>query len=561
MRLLSAHTATLLFLLAIPHAISQSHPAKPGSDDDFMQRSRTDLIASLHLRPLGDSTQTERDIATIVRALPLGLPRVPDVWVCEGCGTSSHPDVGIIVDPSQLDQIRLQSGVQNFQGMLTFVIAHEAAHQVQFARYDRNLYKLPSADREYYEAQADILAGMYLYKSEVSASNRDQTLGDALRVVYDLGGEEYALADHPSKTGRFLAARTGMQYAFTHSPPAEVPDAAQKAQKVREQIDYHPGDDDLSFSLRTARRIVQYNPVATKDLLLIAKETKLNWDKSPDHPFMTYELQYTNRGAKALRVALQVQSVAVPRDRPDDLFDTLQSASNYHTFVINPGKTTVVSGQLRWYATKDLEPSVIFPPNPLGLIEVRYADGTDKSADDGASNGLGFVEVPTGERNNLRYIFAKFVRASRNGFADLRGGPGKAYEDFTSCPSNTPLPTSVRDDVMLPTLPTSDGSYVYSLRSVLVRTLDASEASKKFDATVELVRSALASVSVPDGSGAWKEKNHSNDAVRYVTWSQDDFFVTVRVYVDKEETGLGNEPTYSSVQVRFTYVEDKPQVP
>jgi hypothetical protein len=162
---------------------------------------------------------------------------------------------------------------------------------------------------------------------------------------------------------------------------------------------------------------------------------------------------------------------------------------------------------------------------------------------------MGLVDVPAGERSNLIYIFNKFIRASRNGYADIRGGPGKGYSDDIRFPCNTPLPGSVQDEIIFPT---KRGDQDFRIRSILLRTMDESKAKEQYAREVALVRAALGSVSVPNGDGKWTEVPDSGGREPRDFWTQEGFHVAVRLHTDKVETGIGNEPTYYNVEVNFS---------
>jgi hypothetical protein len=528
---------------------------KPTSDQSFMQANRDDLIASLHLQPAGQSTDIEVQASQILKALPFQWPHRPDLWVCHGCGTSSHPDLGIILDLDQINQILQQEHLNNFQQMLTFIVAHEAGHQLQFAHYGHDLYKRPISELQYYEAQADILAGICLYSSLSTKLDPASagSLNAALRPIYDLGAEEYALANHPSKIGRFLAARFGYIVGYSRHIPLGSSNAQQKIADFRQQIDFRPGDDDFIFSLRAARRIVQFNAAATKDLVMLVNERKIDFDKNAAHPIVRYKFVYQNRGRKKLNVTIRFVCTSILRADPDNVFGSVDNSADYQTFTLDPGKKQTVAGQLTWFADKDRYPSFVEPPNPLGLIEVEYADGSNPDTDAGTADStrLGLEDVPVGERNNLVYLLNAYVRASRTGFVSLRGGPGKAGKDSTTYPCNLPLPGSVQNEV---TFPGPHGVVDdITIRSTLIRTLDSSVAHATFASTVSLIQAALPAIVVPGNNDGWNERDHSDHSSEpNIFWTQGDYWIVIRQHKDQWYTGQEDAPTYYVVEVTFS---------
>jgi hypothetical protein len=556
----AALLAMLVFSAAVPSLCTQDGQGvppttpKPANDRAFMRASRDDLIASMHLQPAGGSSDIEVQAGRILRTLPFQWSHLPDLWVCHRCGTSSHPDLGIILDLDQINQIRQQEHLQNFQQMLTFIIAHEAAHQLQFAHYQRDLYKLPSSVLQYYEAQADILAGICLYSSlatKLDPANAG-SLDAALRPIYDLGAEQYALANHPSKTGRFLAARFGYIAAYSRQIPVSSANAQQRIAGFRQQLDIRPDDDDLAFSLRAARRIVQFNAAATKDLVMLVNERKIDFDKSAAHPTVRYKFVYQNRGSKKLNVTIRFVCTSILRADPDNIFGSVDNSANYQTFALDPGKKQTVTGQLLWFADEDRHPYFVAAPDPLALIEVTYADGSGldiSAATDTA--GLDLEDVPVGERNNLVYLLNAYVRSSLTGFVSLRGGPGEIGQDSTSYPCNEPLLGSVQTIVVFPT-PHSVVDDIH-IRSTLIRTPDSSVAAATFASTVALIKAALSSIAVPGSNDGWTEIEHGGQSSEpRMLWTQGGYAIGIRQHKDQWHTGQGNDPTYYVVDATFS---------
>jgi hypothetical protein len=198
-----------------------------------------------------------------------------------------------------------------------------------------------------------------------------------LLPVYDLGGEQYALADHPSKNGRFLAARIGMQKALVNEVKrGTLPGSPDEAAQISQQMDLRPGEADLDFSLRMAKRITQYNPIAARDLIFVGTKDDVHFAPDPSRRDVTYSLNYENQGSRPLAVTMQIQCITVLRRDPTNLLRSLDASANVHTFTLQPGESHVVKGSLKWYGDDDMMSLLIFPPDPFVLTEVHNADNS-----------------------------------------------------------------------------------------------------------------------------------------------------------------------------------------
>jgi hypothetical protein len=524
--------ASCLAFAVLSFGLALAQNKTPVSDADFMNRTNGDLIQTLHLRPLGTSTDMERQIAALLAGFHLDLPATPTVWVCNGCGTASHPTLGIIVDLGQIAQIRQQSKVDNLPALLAFVIGHEAAHQLQFARYGKSLISLPPLQRQFYEAQADILGGAFLNKPLSGEPDADaaHSRSETLQAVYNLGGEQYALADHPSKSGRLIAASLGSEReSVFRQLRSSDPRVIAGAQQYVHQLDLRAQDDDLSYSLRMARMITQYNSTAARDLAYISRENAIRWDTRAQHPVVDYVLHYENRGAKALTIYLQVGCLGVRRSDPENILQMLQASANYHQFQLQPGTSYDVTGELQWLGTDDVMPRIIYPPNPMSLIEVHYADGSDNDTPDsaGAVSMLGVTTA--GQRAALSSGLNSLITASVHGaYSTLRAGAAQGGSgDLLSYPSYNPLSGSLSAEISLATGKLlQNPSYSPSITNIFTEAYDQGMAQSAFNDLVQATRAVLPQLILPDGSTAWRETKDDDHGT--VAFNHDPYSIVVQ---------------------------------
>ena len=538
----------LLLVVILPSTAYSQQP--PATNAGFLQSSGSALIEALKLRKPNLANQKEREIDSAVKSLPLGEVHLPGLWICDGCGGAfSHPELGIVIDAAQLAAIVRGSPANSSHVVVVFIVAHEAAHQVQYAKYGKGALTLPLEDRRYLEAQADILAGIWLYQDAsvlpFAQASDNETVNGALHAVFDLGVEQYALASHPSREGRAFAVRTGFQVGLSRRPYGGdgFQDAANRA-AILLQLGLRTGESDLDFSLRVARRLAVFNSVAALDLVKIESDDNISWDTSSDNPLVSYRVTYANRGAKALHVALEALCLEVLRKDPADFFQSIQVSSKLHDFEIPAGGRTTITGQLRWIATEDHLPSLRLPPDDLGLVEVHYADGSDRSK--GAPDSTPMRSTPDGTSKTLptepdAYAteFLNLAQLSLHGYLDVRKGPGIYWPEFGDAEydSTEAIPRAIGSKVHF----IDKFSALTGITSTLLRTTDVTAASAFFEQTVSLVRTALKATQIPHSVGDWRERSSDYDKSddQSVSFYQTPY--RVQVDLNKVEEGGGQD--------------------
>ncbi len=545
-------TFAIIVLLAMC-GMAAAQPAPPAAGPDFFKSSADGLVKSLHLQPLDQASAFGKQVTAILKAFPENIPKMPVVWTCHGCGTSSHPTLGIIIDPDQINLIQTSSGV-DLTPMLTFILDHEMGHQLQYRHYGLNMYLRPPVELQFLEAQADVLAGeaFFLSYPDASVSAQSGLLYKMLLAVYNLGGEQYALADHPTKNGRFLAARIGMQRALvSRVQNGALPNAASEAARIAQQIDLHPGDSDLDFSLRMAKRITQYNPIAARDLVYLVAPGDYHFNPDPRKRDVTYSFNYLNQGSHALIVTMQVQCIAVLRTDPENPFRSLEASANVHTFTVQPGQSYNVKGDLQWVGNDDMMPRLIHTPDPFVLTEVHYADNSDATSEAASHDLAGARFLPSaGEVNNLvDGLNSLIAAATPAGYQALAAGVGIQSKYSSSYPSNSPLPSALDADV---NLPHDVGSFHGRpmVTSTFMRTYNNAEAQTAFDNLVTTTRTALLAAAVPYGAPKWSEIPGSKEDG--FTFSHDPFNIVISDNTEDEDTGQNTQVTTHAIQLQFS---------
>lgn len=521
---------SLVVSLALLASAKASAQGPPASDSEFVKSAADKIVKSLGLRKPDLNVPLEKEINEEVKSLDIITGLTTPVWVGQGCRIDSHPSAGLIVDLDQLNSIRNAHAAQ-FPLVLRFLLAHEEAHQIQFRTYSPKIIDLPEDERRVYEAQADILGAKYLIETiGANGTSDNDAIMAALKVAYELGTEQYALADHPSHEARLTSARLGMAMGMIAKLQALGPGPAQGSiATLVDKLNVLPGEDVLAWSLRTARRCVNYQRIAIVDLVLI--DRKIVYSKDPDHPVTSYWFTYENRGKHALSIDAEVQCDAVARDDPDDIFRWQKISVRNHHMVLPAGQKETISGALRWYGDSSLMPRVIAPPDPTALIQVQY-EGEAVLASPGAGVQSLAAAPPAGVRESFSQVLDHILQQSVSGFLGLRAGAGKKLDDIVEYPSDTNFPTALNTKVWIPEPNSERRPYV---RSTLTSTASASDSKRVFDTTANEIRKSLSDL------GALQEDHSNTDASEY-----DDFTLQgIEVHLGRSRSGDGYEVTIS----------------
>jgi hypothetical protein len=502
----------------------QTNPV-PNSDVSFIESSSEDLIASLRLKPIDPENPLEDQIEAIAVRLAAATGFTSSVWICRGCGLSSHPGLGIIVDTDQLQRIKKQSQVQQFPAILSFLLAHEMTHQIQYRKYSSSIINLPDEERQVYEAQADILGAKYLMETmQGSAGSADtEAIIEALRVAHNLGVEQYAIADHPSQDARLTAVRLGMAAGMIVKMQRLGGAAGQASANVLiSKLNFLPTEDVMSWSLRTAKRVVNYRRPDIVDLVLL--DEKVDFDRDPNNPIVSYDLTYENRGARAIGVDLEVQCVAASKSDPDNIFRWEKIDASSQSFTLASRQKHTVSGTMRWAATDALKPLVVAPPRPTALITVQYSDGANPNQPQTSGITMN-AQSTAASRESLDYVLAKILDNADSSFTRLRAGPGRKMGDKVIYPAYPQFPAAVRTNINIPEPGSDRDPYVYA---VLSTTSDKAEAKQEFTDMASSIRTALNKL------GHWTETAGEIGAgkSRYRTFRQGRLSVTVTDHFD-----------------------------
>jgi hypothetical protein len=300
-------------------------------------------------------------------------------------GISSSPASGIMFSRTVFERIRRESNVKQLRGVIRFLVAHEQAHQIQFEKY--GVDKMRSTNAEWNrlkECQADLLAAKYLTLSYDEAGDDprvqkdiNEALRDMLEVSFNLGEEEKG-ADHPNRQARRTATRLGAargQLEKLKSLPQSEPLFAESRRHLEVVLDVRPSESLLDWSLRQARRIVHHDTAAYRSLSLEKQQVRIS-DKSLKAGTAAFDLSYTNRGNRPLRVDMEVQCVTAHSTDPEDTSRWQKWTVRNYEFTVGPGESYTARGQLGWQKIAGTTvPRLIVPVlHDTALVSCSFAD-------------------------------------------------------------------------------------------------------------------------------------------------------------------------------------------
>jgi hypothetical protein len=428
---------------------SQAIHAQPfASAREALKAPREHVIAAYALRPPNPADPLEKLLIEEMDGLNRIAPPATELWISASSPILSHPTVGIIIDRQELEAHLAGAQAQRIREMVRVVLTHEKAHQIQFATYSTGILDLNAEERRAYEAQADLLSGKYLAETnppDNTSEGDERTIEDALILAFNLGTREYALGTHPSHEARRTSVRLGMAAGMMTSMRARgflVP-----AGVLAQKLDVGPTDELLPWSLRTARRIVNYRRPDILNLVLDTANVSYNVAGNP--PIVTYLLRYRNTGSTPLHVDLEVQCVSVPRDDRDDTMRWKKVSVRNHRFTLGPGQMQTLTGTLEWVATPDLMPRLVFPPDGIALVSA-VTDAAPSAGNEPVIAALA-PRLDRAVEEDLKSTLIDLVtQASFGGFSALRAGPGQRIFNEIEYPSRIALPGAQETEVSLP---------------------------------------------------------------------------------------------------------------
>jgi hypothetical protein len=281
--------------------------------------------------------------------------------------------------------------------IVRFIVAHEAAHQMQYNYYgsDKRFMNNDLISRTIIETQADIMAGLIFFQLspelfiylDSQPKFVDEVFKEVFHVAFSMGITENTLGTHPSKRDRMLAIRIGMTNGFSF-----VFDQWVKSDMVRAKhlgitpekfkntmeaqfrfIDLIAGEDMMQWSYRQAKKIINYDQkVATGIVLTTPDDKRTKFHTQSDYPYVDYDLTYKNVSSKSTDVEMEVFVAHVKRIPQPNEESYRKVNTDHYKFTLAPGENRRVHGKLMWLKHKndikgeyelsdDAKPVIVYP--------------------------------------------------------------------------------------------------------------------------------------------------------------------------------------------------------
>jgi hypothetical protein len=332
---------------------------------------------------------------------------------------------------------------------IQFYVAHEIWHQRQFQQYGTKILDKDESEPRLYECQADLLAAKYVLENtpDAFAANHIATEGVAGQA-YAMGIPIHPAGLHPSPEQRRTAVLFGFTLAILEPKLLSAYKAALKLTNddsetinyLNHILDKQPDENDSEWSMKVCKRIIHYHDEAVQAISL--GNASVNFNHDPQAPFVAYSIPYRNISKRPVHVELVVQSVAVARKDPTNVWKHELIDVDSRSIDLAPDALYVLSGQLPWYGDKeDYYPRLEFDPkNSRSLIAAEFSGPEVAKASCLNYSPTGLNDFSQKFRNAL----VKFAAAAGGGFEELQigtssisGGDSVSYDSTISIPGGT----------------------------------------------------------------------------------------------------------------------------
>jgi hypothetical protein len=339
--------------------------------------------------------------------------------------------------------------VSQHRYVVRWIIAHETWHQVQ--RRDLESVQLgdPRARRRR-ECEADILASHYTTESLLQETNAEMDMSKAKllgSVVKSVVGEVQAAErdfsgsiDHPSPDQRRTAITLGNMRGFIGhlNILADEEERESVSIQMRRILDYRDNENLSDWAFRKCGMIINDGD-GINDLIELPR--KIEFNKGGNPPVVDFQLPYRNIGPYSLNIDMQVMTVAVPRESPEDIDSWLKVDAMNFSFEIAPGEEYILTGRLFWAATIDAHPRLVFPMARGSLYNATRSAANVESSKTHPRSQL------SPRLSRLAASLLMIANAATDQFKSIRGQPCRNIRGSKSCPLTIVLPSSEEAEV------------------------------------------------------------------------------------------------------------------
>ncbi|MBC7987470.1 MAG: hypothetical protein H7X93_12515 [Sphingomonadaceae bacterium] len=293
----------------------------------------------------------------------------------------SVPDSGLSLGRARLAAY-LASAPQEWRlDVLRWIIAHETWHQIQLLRTGGLIGDPGSADRPLAECEADMMAGLYVV--ETRGSGVDANWGGfaaIMDVARQVAQQSSGAANYPTGPQRQRAIQLGGWRGMIAHPVLLTAGEEQMyaVPWLRRLVDVRGEEEESTWATRQCRRILHADRAAIASLL--QGQPMEQWSQDPEHPTVTFTIPYKNLGDMPLSVSVEIKTVAVLINAPEDQEQWLIIDAVTQDFELAPQGTYHLSGQLVWYGDAVRNSRLIYPLHESSLVSTRFLQGTEPAA-------------------------------------------------------------------------------------------------------------------------------------------------------------------------------------
>lgn len=329
--------------------------------------------------------------------------------------------------------------------VLRWILAHETWHQVQFLRTGGTIFQPASAERRLAECEADLMAGLYVVNAR--GGGVDANWGGftaILAVARQIAQQSAGAANYPTGPQRRSAIQMGGRRAMIAHPILLTAGEEQMyaVPWLRRLADVRDGEAEEAWAIRQCRRILHTDATAIASLL--RGEPMIQWNRDADNPVVRFTIPYKNLSDRPLSVSVEIKTVAVLRNAPEDQDRWLINDAITRDFELAPQGTYHLSGELVWYGDAERYPRLIFPLDASSLVSASFVQ-------DAPTTPAPAPLVPSGASESALALGGALLRvsaAATDRFASIRGSCS-AMAGTNYCVSQVPIPGALETEIRM----------------------------------------------------------------------------------------------------------------
>lgn len=458
------------------------------------------------------------------------ISREPDAFLeIEDSDKSSRSVIGgrVIINKRQVANTIREINASYQDYVVQLFVAHEIAHQVLYRHFGKSQSILLN------ECQSDILAGFFIFQllgkeyfQAVDQYGQADFLSllkkarDPLNAIFALGDKFTKEHTHPRDEQRRTAFRDGFAYGVlwlttsmnmdTNIPISKKADLRTAERTLRTLLDYRPGENAVTWSLKRAKKIIHDELPACKNIVAI---TEFKWHTTAEDPNVYYSHFLKNIGNEAVSIDFDDQVFTALRTDPQNtLYWDLYNTQSYQ-YYLKPGDTRQVEGKLEWTATKEYMPYFVSLGSNGAIYSCSSNSPATASSATTKSYGTAASEAPKlstqsalGILYSERRKFESYINSIGETSDEKESIEDVAYE------SKLQIPDAISTMVQY-SIPTKK----YSMRIRLYKGTSAGEASVKASKLIAMLKEEIPQVQVmeddepgEDSRIWWIERNGEN---------------------------------------------------